>query len=68
MNRRNFFKFSAVSALTATSLDAKAVQDKQIASIVDINLCDGCKDEPVPLCVKACKAKNESVFRCQRSP
>lgn len=68
MNRRNFFKFSAVSALGATVAEAKALSDKQIASIIDIDLCDGCANEPMPLCVKACKIKNEPIFPVPKEP
>ena len=68
MDRRNFFKFSAVSALGATAVEAKALPDKQIASIIDIDLCDGCANETMPLCVKACKIKNEPIFPVPKEP
>ncbi|MDL2346654.1 4Fe-4S dicluster domain-containing protein [Campylobacter hyointestinalis] len=67
MDRRSFFKFSAVAAsspLFATS----NLEDKKIMSIIDLDLCDGCKNEPIPLCVKACKDKNEPNFPRPQNP
>lgn len=32
------------------------------ATLVDLTKCDGCKEEPIPKCVEACRRKNESRF------
>ncbi|MBE2984175.1 4Fe-4S dicluster domain-containing protein [Campylobacter sp. RM9344] len=72
MNRRNFFKFSALSAagtvVTANNAQASEVKDKAMASIIDIDLCDGCKDFDIPRCVSACRTKNEQIFPVPKKP
>ncbi|WP_334084191.1 4Fe-4S dicluster domain-containing protein [Helicobacter typhlonius] len=66
-SRRNFLKFlgvasvSAVSVNAAQSTDSKQPQYK-MASIIDLGLCDGCRDREIPACVEACKAKNTTNF------
>lgn len=69
MKRRTFLKFSAVCALpnavTATQNDTKS---KQMASIIDIDLCDGCQNFAAPKCVMACKSKNQANFPNPKEP
>lgn len=68
LTRRNFFKIVGIgSALSLTQANATPKQSNtqenyQMASIIDIGLCDGCKDLKTPLCVKACQNKNLERF------
>lgn len=69
MNRRTFFKFSAVSMATPMLADAtKTENSKKIMSIIDLDLCDGCAKHEMPECVKACKIKNQSRFPVPAQP
>lgn len=61
LSRRNFFKLIGVASI-ATSAKANTNQPKTIGSIIDLGLCDGCKSYDMPMCVKACRTKNESIF------
>ncbi|ANE35747.1 dehydrogenase/reductase, iron-sulfur cluster subunit [Campylobacter iguaniorum] len=63
MNRRNFFKFSVIglsSPLFATTV--QNTDDKNMMSIIDLDLCDGCAGREVPLCVSSCQEKNKDKF------
>ncbi|MBB5173326.1 4Fe-4S dicluster domain-containing protein [Texcoconibacillus texcoconensis] len=72
VTRRSFLKgataiSAAASVAWATKSTASAQQDfseeeKLVASIIDLNACDGCENEPTPLCVTACKDKNKHRF------
>ncbi len=78
MQRRNFVKFLALSpALLATNASANLPQsniDSQankssanlsqngIASIIDLDKCDGCENLATPACVSACREKNAHRF------
>ncbi len=62
LSRRAFLKISAgVAALTGVNLPktAAAAKDQQLATLIDLNLCNGCVDLQVPACVTACKAINK---------
>lgn len=62
MQRRKFMKFLALSPALLNA-DSKLFNGNEgIASIIDIDKCDGCKDLAIPACVKACKDKNEARF------
>lgn len=69
MDRRAFFKFSAV--MTASPLVADIELSKansQLMSIIDLDLCDGCAGLDMPKCVSACKTHNQSKFPDPQKP
>ncbi|AOM82757.1 4Fe-4S dicluster domain-containing protein [Salisediminibacterium beveridgei] len=76
MDRRNFLKrasaATAAAAVMTTSnkwVSASAIdEDKQIGSIIDLSKCDGCEYQDTPLCVAACKTKNEHRFPQPEKP
>lgn len=62
ISRRSFFKISAgATALAGMSLPktAFARTEKQLSTLIDLNLCDGCVNLLTPACVGACKAINK---------
>jgi len=62
LSRRSFLKISAgVAALAGASLPktTEAATDQQLATLIDLNLCDGCTDLQIPACVSACRAINK---------
>lgn len=69
INRRTFLKGSTAAGilglLTASGLNVPLYADTgigEMGTVIDLTKCDGCKNEKVPLCVSACKAKNESRY------
>lgn len=74
MQRRNFLKFSTLgvmatgSSLFANKQNLPKNDEKKMASIIDIDLCDGCKDYDSPKCVQACKEKNKDKFPVPQEP
>lgn len=70
MNRRNFFKFTAVGAASPMLADYtnQEKNNKKIMSIIDLDLCDGCENLNVPKCVLACRNKNEKRFPIPSKP
>jgi formate dehydrogenase iron-sulfur subunit len=64
INRRSFLKASAgIAALSsgiAVPKNASADEGKQLATLIDLSLCDGCVDRNVPACVSACKDINKN--------
>lgn len=71
MQRRNFMKIMAFSPvlLSANSKIVKP-QGEGIASIIDLDKCDGCANLATPACVSACKDKNSARFPepCEQIP
>lgn len=68
ISRRGFLALS--SAICGTLLlgnDSYAVEGKY-ATIIDLTKCDGCKDEPIPRCVKACRDYNRDRFPEPKKP
>ncbi|WP_297211344.1 MULTISPECIES: 4Fe-4S dicluster domain-containing protein [Thermodesulfovibrio] len=68
ISRRGFLAMS--TALCGNFLlgnKAEAAEGKY-ATIIDITKCDGCKDEPIPLCVKACRDYNKDRFPEPKKP
>ena len=64
MDRRTFLKASAgIAALAGITLPAKAEADegRQLATLIDLSLCDGCADRQAPACVTSCKAINKDT-------
>lgn len=66
MDRRNFIKFAAISG--ATTAFGNEMNSRQIMSVIDLDLCDGCKGENAPKCVMACKIKNATRFPEPQTP
>lgn len=69
LNRRGFFKVvgaASVAGLGVLNAESKEVKKDigkyKIASIIDLGLCDGCKDFDTPKCVSACRDKNSDSF------
>lgn len=62
LSRRSFLKITGGAAtLAGLSLPkpAGAATDRQLATLIDLSLCDGCEGIQVPACVAACKAINK---------
>lgn len=64
MSRRSFLKLTGTAVAAGTVLHPRNAQTfvGRYATIIDLTRCDGCADEPVPRCVKACRDKNSSRF------
>lgn len=68
-NRRDFIKRSG-AALTVGSLMlatgdkafANKNTDSEKGTLIDLTVCDGCKDKDTPACVVACRNKNQQQF------
>ncbi|MGB5217711.1 MAG: 4Fe-4S dicluster domain-containing protein [Smithella sp.] len=62
IGRRSFLKITAGAAV-ASSVGlpeaSAAATDKQLSTLIDLSLCDGCPDRKVPACVSACKEINQ---------
>ncbi len=59
ISRRSFLKLGAgAAAAGGLSVPGRldAAQTGKLATLIDLSLCDGCKDREVPACVSACKA------------
>ncbi|NPU85212.1 MAG: 4Fe-4S dicluster domain-containing protein [Syntrophaceae bacterium] len=66
ISRRNFFKagagLAAAGGLMVPRVATAEQREGRLATLIDLNLCDGCPDRPVPACVTACKsARNAQV-------
>jgi Fe-S-cluster-containing dehydrogenase component len=62
LSRRSFLKITGgAAALASVSLPGTsfAATDQQVATLIDLSLCDGCTDRQIPACVSACKAINK---------
>jgi Fe-S-cluster-containing dehydrogenase component len=58
-SRRSFLKIGAGAAvLGGVGLPkmAQASVEGKLSTLIDLSLCDGCTDRPVPACVASCKA------------
>lgn len=64
LTRRNFLKIAGATAVSGMVLPTVHVHSftGKYATIIDLTRCDGCKGEPIPLCVKACKEENKAKF------
>jgi len=63
IGRRSFLKITAgAAALSSVGLPKKAFAgtNKQLSTLIDLSLCDGCVDRKVPACVSACKTINQN--------
>ncbi len=74
VSRRGFLKGSAVVAAVGAAAgtgipgSARAGRPGRFATLVDLSLCDGCRGEPIPKCVDACRRKNNSRFPEPKKP
>lgn len=62
INRRSFLKVAAgTAALSGVGLPKKSFAEtgKQLSTLIDLSLCDGCVDRKIPACVSACKMINK---------
>ena len=69
ITRRTFLRRTALSGITAavimTGADkaaAKTISQGNFALIHDLEKCDGCTHLDTPLCVAACRSKNQNIF------
>lgn len=68
ISRRGFLALSsAIGASLLLGNNAEAVEGKY-ATLIDVTKCDGCKDEPIPRCVKACREYNKDRFPEPKKP
>ncbi|RXT07943.1 4Fe-4S dicluster domain-containing protein [Ammoniphilus sp. CFH 90114] len=76
ISRRTFLKRTAASSAIGavavsglkTVVSAKNIEDQRMGTVIDLTVCDGCRDEPVPLCVSACSKKNAARFPEPQQP
>lgn len=64
INRRTFLASSAAGAvalLPSVSAEA-AIRDDSYATLIDLTLCNGCKDQDSVKCVSACRVGNKDRF------
>ncbi len=64
LTRRDFLKVAGAAAVSGKIISAEEAGafTGRYATIIDLTRCDGCKDEPMPLCVKACREENKRRF------
>ncbi len=68
ISRRGFLALSgAICSSLILGNDVEAWEGKY-AMLVDLTKCDGCKDEPIPKCVKACREYNKERFPEPKKP
>jgi formate dehydrogenase iron-sulfur subunit len=73
LSRRSFLKKGSMAAavgaagLVSFSPEASA-KTGTFATLIDLTRCDGCKDEPMPRCVEACRRINESKYPNPQEP
>lgn len=73
LTRRNFLKkgavVTAVGAVCATGMvETVSAKSGTYATLIDLTKCDGCKNEPIPKCVEACRKENEKKFPEPKEP
>ncbi len=60
ITRRSLFKvgagLAAAGGLAAPRSASAGPKEGRLATLIDLNLCDGCPDRAVPACVTSCKA------------
>lgn len=69
ITRRSFLRRAAISGITAAGIVtgagkvlAKTTSTDNWAMLHDLNKCDGCPHLDTPLCVSACRTKNQNNF------
>jgi Fe-S-cluster-containing dehydrogenase component len=73
LTRRNFIKTGAIIAGAGVTgvlglSNVAFAKSRTYATMIDLTKCDGCKNEPVPKCVEACKRVNENRFPNPKEP
>ena len=73
LTRRNFLKkgamVMAIGAACATGIvETASAKSGTYATLIDLTKCDGCKNEPIPKCVEACRKENEKRFPDPKEP
>jgi len=73
LTRRNFLKkgamVTAIGAACATGMvETASAKSGTYATLIDLTKCDGCKNEPIPKCVEACRKENEKRFPDPKEP
>jgi Fe-S-cluster-containing dehydrogenase component len=73
LTRRNFLKKGAVvtavgAACTVGMAETASAKPGTYATLIDLTRCDGCKNEPIPKCVEACRRENEKKFPEPKEP
>jgi len=71
--RRHFFKTGAFAAAAGMALvtgiaEEALAKSGAYATLIDLTKCDGCKNEPIPRCVEACRKENENKFPNPKGP
>jgi len=67
LSRRSFLKRGAMvtalgAACSAGMVETASAKTGTYATFIDLTKCDGCKNEPIPKCVEACRKENEKKF------
>lgn len=70
INRREFLRRTMVGVTATTVLGgstksahaAEQASGEQVATLIDLTKCDGCPNSDTPLCVTACRTKNQQKF------
>lgn len=68
LTRRQFLGLSALTTSALLIPKGSEASEGKYATIIDLTVCDGCKDEQVPLCVKACREYNKDRFPEPKKP
>ena len=73
LSRRHFLKTAGAATLLGTSCALGFPQTVwaragTYATMIDITKCDGCRNKPMPLCVAACRIRNEKRFPVPEKP
>lgn len=68
ITRRQFLGLTALATTSLMLTDDLEANEGRYATIIDLTACDGCKDEDIPLCVKACRDHNRKRFPEPQKP
>lgn len=70
LSRRAFLKRTVAAgaagavtlATSKTKVFATSEKEESMGTLIDLTVCDGCKEQAFPACVQACRSKNEGRF------
>jgi Fe-S-cluster-containing dehydrogenase component len=67
LTRRNFIKKGAMAtaigaAVVSGLAEPASAKAGAYATLIDLSMCDGCRNEPIPGCVEACRRENGKKF------
>jgi formate dehydrogenase iron-sulfur subunit len=73
LTRRNFLKTGAIVAGAGAAgvlgqSGMASANSTNYATLIDLTKCDGCKDQPMPKCVEACRKVNAEKFPNPQEP